>query len=207
MADLIQLRNDTEAHWTSVNPILAKGEVAISSDFTPPKIKIGDGIAHWVSLTYFSSSGSVAWGSVSGKPNFADPSWKGVVANQAAVPLTLNAIGDTYVVIDDGDGKGALYVCKATSGLFAVQWGKEGDVDFGTSTGTPSNTYAIGDGLASNKSIIANTAATNKPALRFNNASSKWEYCNDGTTYSEMGSGSGGSVNIDGGVPNSTYLS
>lgn len=74
----------------------------------------------------------VDWSGVLNKPNFADASWKGVKANQESVPLTGNTIGDTIVVVDDGDGKGSLYVCKATTGTFIQQWGKQGDVDFAT---------------------------------------------------------------------------
>jgi hypothetical protein len=72
----------------------------------------------------------VDWSGVLNKPNFADASWKGVKANRSVVSLVDNSIGDTIVVVDDGDGKGALYVCKATTGSFIEQWGKEGDVDF-----------------------------------------------------------------------------
>ena len=57
MAELIQLktklqlRNDTQANWTRVNPTLAKGEIGIEIDTN--QFKIGDGTTPWNSLSYF----------------------------------------------------------------------------------------------------------------------------------------------------------
>lgn len=51
MARRIQLRRDTAANWSSVNPLLAQGEIGL--DLTNSKIKIGDGITYWNSLEYF----------------------------------------------------------------------------------------------------------------------------------------------------------
>lgn len=50
MADLIQIRRDTAANWTSANPILAQGELGIETDTS--KIKVGDASTAWNSLTY-----------------------------------------------------------------------------------------------------------------------------------------------------------
>lgn len=52
MADSIQLRRDTAASWTTANPILAQGEVGISIDLTPPRMKVGDGLTAWNDLAY-----------------------------------------------------------------------------------------------------------------------------------------------------------
>ena len=46
----IQLRHDTAANWTSVNPVLLDGEVGIETDTR--KQKIGDGSTAWNSLPY-----------------------------------------------------------------------------------------------------------------------------------------------------------
>lgn len=46
----IQLRRDTAANWTSVNPILAQGEEGLETD-TRLK-KMGDGVTAWNSLSY-----------------------------------------------------------------------------------------------------------------------------------------------------------
>ena len=43
-------RTDTAANWTSANPILLLGELGHESD--TDKLKIGDGVTNWNSLTY-----------------------------------------------------------------------------------------------------------------------------------------------------------
>lgn len=53
----IQLRKDTEANWTSSNPVLLNGEVAISTDnkyvqTDQPRFKIGNGVDTWTALDY-----------------------------------------------------------------------------------------------------------------------------------------------------------
>lgn len=58
----VKLRIDTEANWTSSNPTLLAGEVAISSDqlhagTDQPKFKIGNGSDAWSSLDYYPVSG------------------------------------------------------------------------------------------------------------------------------------------------------
>lgn len=50
MANKIQLRRDTAANWTRINPILADGEPGL--DITNNKIKMGDGTTEWTDLPY-----------------------------------------------------------------------------------------------------------------------------------------------------------
>lgn len=50
----IILRNDTSANWASANPVLLKGEVAISIDLN--RVKIGDGTKTWSQLDYLDAS-------------------------------------------------------------------------------------------------------------------------------------------------------
>ena len=47
----IQLRRDTAANWTSVNPILASGEQGYETD--TGLMKVGDGLKAWADLDYF----------------------------------------------------------------------------------------------------------------------------------------------------------
>ena len=47
---LIQLRRDTAANWTSVNPTLAAGEMGLETDTN--LFKIGDGSTAWSALLY-----------------------------------------------------------------------------------------------------------------------------------------------------------
>lgn len=55
MADMIQIRRDTAANWTSANPILAQGELGAETDTS--KIKIGDGTTAWASVPYLIDAG------------------------------------------------------------------------------------------------------------------------------------------------------
>lgn len=64
MADKIQIRRDSAADWTSVNPVLADGEIGIEQDTR--KIKIGDGVTEWNSLSYWFETSSVNWGDIVG---------------------------------------------------------------------------------------------------------------------------------------------
>lgn len=48
--NLIQVRRDTAANWTSVNPTLASGEIGLETD--TGKLKIGTGSTAWTSLLY-----------------------------------------------------------------------------------------------------------------------------------------------------------
>lgn len=50
MATKIQLRRDTAANWTSVNPTLSAGEEGLETDTS--KRKVGDGTTAWNSLGY-----------------------------------------------------------------------------------------------------------------------------------------------------------
>lgn len=50
MANIIQLRRGYAAEWSSVNPIIADGELCVESD--TEKFKIGNGIDRWNDLAY-----------------------------------------------------------------------------------------------------------------------------------------------------------
>ena len=55
MTNRIQLRRDTSANWTRVNPILEDGEPGL--DTTTNQIKYGDGSTDWDNLPYASGGG------------------------------------------------------------------------------------------------------------------------------------------------------
>jgi len=46
----IQLRRGIAAEWTTANPVLAQGELAVETDTN--KFKIGNGVANWNALPY-----------------------------------------------------------------------------------------------------------------------------------------------------------
>jgi hypothetical protein len=56
VANRIQIRRDTAANWTRVNPILSDGEPGLETDTN--KVKYGDGTTAWASLDYASGSGN-----------------------------------------------------------------------------------------------------------------------------------------------------
>lgn len=57
MATRMQQRRSPASEWTSVNPILAPGEIGFETDTN--KFKFGDGVNHWADLTYFTSSAEI----------------------------------------------------------------------------------------------------------------------------------------------------
>lgn len=77
-----------------------------------------------------SGQSELHWDNLTNKPNFADSSWKPAVATKAALPTTSNTVGDMRVVANDGDGKSAMYRCKATTGSVDDQWEKIADLDW-----------------------------------------------------------------------------
>ena len=48
-----KFRRDTAANWTTANPVLAAGEIALETDTSPYRVKIGNGSTAWVSLPYW----------------------------------------------------------------------------------------------------------------------------------------------------------
>lgn len=65
------------------------------------------------------------------------------------------------------------------------------DFDFSKSVTVSGNSLAIGDGAASNKSLVFDEGSVNKPEIRWNDSSSELEFSNDGSVYEALGSGSG----------------
>lgn len=65
-----QERFDTLENWTSVNPIPARGEFCVEIELgaseDAPKIKLGDGVSHWLSLPYFADTAGGSWGNITG---------------------------------------------------------------------------------------------------------------------------------------------
>lgn len=70
MSQVIQLRNDTAATWTSVNPTLAVGEIGLETD--TKLYKIGDGTSTWSALSYAPFASTAATVGFTGQT--ADPS-------------------------------------------------------------------------------------------------------------------------------------
>jgi hypothetical protein len=145
-----------------------------------------------------SGSSQVHWGNLTNVPNLADASWKPSVANRAALPLTGNTINDQRVVLDDGDGKQSVYICKATTGTVDAQWGKIGDVDWMTEEATRVSNEAarvLAEGTVSPKSgrvgaeidrDNAETAREEAEAIRESNETARQGHYIDTTNPHEV---------------------
>jgi hypothetical protein len=53
----IQIRRDTAANWTSVNPVLLSAEPGYETD--TGKLKFGDGVTAWTGLPYFAGQSEI----------------------------------------------------------------------------------------------------------------------------------------------------
>ena len=58
------------------------------------------------------------------------------------------------------------------------------------------NTFPVGDGTDTDKTIQAATGEANPPAIRYHAATGKWQYTSDGTTWSDFGTGGGGAASF-----------
>ncbi|MFA5458174.1 MAG: LamG domain-containing protein, partial [Synergistaceae bacterium] len=57
-----------------------------------------------------------------------------------------------------------------------------------------SPTISIGNGASANAKIVANNDMASKPELRYDRATNKWQYSNDGSSFSNIGSGGASGV-------------
>jgi hypothetical protein len=59
-----------------------------------------------------------------------------------------------------------------------------------TDIGSSSNTFDIGNGVDTDKSIRAANGDANKPELRYSAADNKWQFSNNGVVFTDIGAGS-----------------
>ena len=102
MADIIQIRRDTAANWTSANPTLAQGELGLETDTS--KIKAGDGSTAWTSLGYLIDTGSYLTEASSNTLTnktiaFASNTLTDVAGTTATQTLTNKTIRDTVYAL------------------------------------------------------------------------------------------------------------
>ena len=92
MADIIQIRRDTAANWTSANPTLAQGELGLETDTS--KIKAGNGSTAWTSLGYLIDTG--------GYVSYADTTanFTGTLQNGGSNVVVDTDIGSTVQAYD-----------------------------------------------------------------------------------------------------------
>jgi len=89
MANRIQLRRDTYANWTRVNPILADGEPALEID--TGKIKYGDGTTPYTSLLYSAIPNKLVEGEYSVTLD---------AYGNLTIPGTINASGNANITVN-----------------------------------------------------------------------------------------------------------
>ena len=100
MADMIQIRRDTAANWTSADPTLAQGELGIETDTS--KVKAGDGSTAWTSLVYLIDAGDYLTASSTNTLTnktvaFADNTLTGVAGVTATQTLTNKTLAATIL--------------------------------------------------------------------------------------------------------------
>jgi hypothetical protein len=157
MADIIQIRRDTAANWTSANPILAQGELGLETD--TDKFKVGDGSTAWTSLGYLINT--------SGYASYADTTanFTGTLQNGGSNVVVDTDIGSTVQAYD------ATIVVDADIGV-TVQ-GYDANTTTSTNTQTLTNktirdtVYALSgtafdatNGAVQTKTLAANTTFT-----------------------------------------------
>ena len=116
MADIIQVRRDTAANWTSVNPTLAQGEFAVETDTN--QFKIGDGVTAWTSLTYVT---------------------QGPAATIAVGTTTTGAEGTNASVVNSGNTAAAVFDFTIPRG----DTGAQGPQGIQGPAGTPGNLWSL----------------------------------------------------------------
>lgn len=125
MASIIQLRRDTAANWTAIDPTLAEGEIGIETDTW--QIKVGTGLEPWSAIDYFSAVGAVAWGNITGSISdqvdlSTELGLKADAASLAAI-ATSGDVGDL-----DGFPGGTAEFLRADGTFAAPAGGGSGDV-------------------------------------------------------------------------------
>jgi hypothetical protein len=176
----IKLRRDTYTNWYNNNPTLSLGEP--SYDVTNNKLKIGDGLSNWRTLSYLTD----ATGNNGGSGTVTSVGGTGTVAG-----LTLSGTVTT---------SGSLTL----GGTLAVPIGNI------TATGTASSTtYLRGDGswatVTSGTTLPSQTGNSGK-VLTTDGSALSWTTNGNGTVTSVSGSGTVSGLTLSGTVTTSGSL-
>ena len=152
MATRIQIRRDTEANWSSNDPVLASGELALSTDVD--KIKIGDSSTAWSGLSY-ATIGQAAVETlidtavtnlIGGAPEVLDTlkELADSIGNDGDFITTINA--SINAVETKLDSKSAIVISDSvpTNGPDGTEALQEGDIWYDRSSGHAYMYYDIG---------------------------------------------------------------
>lgn len=165
MTDRMKHRRDTAATWTSVNPVLADGELAIETD--TDRIKFGDGVTAWTSLPYFGTSGAASGcrAYATATQSIANATWTALALQAEKFDTDGyhdNATNNTRLTVPTGKGgtfimAGQHRFAASTAGFRAIYVRKNGtDVLAGINTGGIQNS---GYGASSHQSAVVQLAA------------------------------------------------
>ena len=120
MSTQIQIRRDTTANWSSVNPVLAQGEIGY--DLTAEQFKVGDGATAWSGIGY---SGSVV-DSVNGQTGevVLTASDVGALSDSTVIPPPTDLSGyATEAWVSNGyQVKGSYLVSSDLNGYATEAW-------------------------------------------------------------------------------------
>lgn len=97
MAYQIQLRRDTAADWTSIDPILAQGELGLETD--TDFLKVGNGIDAWTALPYLVNSlgGVISLNTLVGALAITSPDGS-IVINPTGTDIELTVVNNPIAI-------------------------------------------------------------------------------------------------------------
>ena len=198
--------------WGSITGTLANQtdlQTALNAKISAPSSPATGDILYWSGTAWVSlakgtdgqalilSSGLPAWLSASGLGDMLvsvyDPNSKGA----DAFDMDNMTEGSTNLILTDSERTNISNSAShgsSTSNPHGVTLDQAAAAGAATTVDvTVGDDLGIGDGTDTDKTIYANNGDANKPAIKYDYAGSKWQYSNDGSTFSDMGSGSGGS--------------
>lgn len=166
----VKQRTDTESNWASKNPVLLKGEMAISSDKNN-KYKIGDGTSVWSALSY--AKADLSKSDVTTALGYTPPTTNTTYNDVTQSAHGLMTAADKKKL--DGIAAGATKVTDST----VAGWGyKKTDTNTWRPLGTTADTACAGnDSRLSNarpaSDVSAWAKASTKPTYTWNEIGSK----------------------------------
>ncbi len=166
----VKQRTDTESNWASKNPVLLKGEMAISSNKNN-KYKIGDGTSVWSALSY--AKADLSKSDVTTALGYTPPTTNTTYNDVTQSAHGLMTAADKKKL--DGIASGATAVTDST----VAGWGyKKTDTNTWRPLGTTADTACAGnDSRLSNarpaSDVSAWAKASTKPTYTWNEIGSK----------------------------------
>lgn len=141
MADIIQIRRDTAANWTSVNPVLHNGEFAVETDTL--QFKIGDGVTAWTGLGYVTQGPAGPQGSTGPAGPQGLTGLQGDAATITLGTVTTGTAGSSVIINNSGTSGAAIFdftIPRGDTGAQGVQ-GPQGPQGPQGDPGTPGNLW------------------------------------------------------------------